>query len=349
MNIGPALPPSLKERRGRREDAESTDNASPPIIGPPLPPSLAATAAAASKGSGDGTDRGTHAAETAASGSERPPLLPGAAAKIGPPLPPGMVRGADAAPTVGPALPPGMTRGAGAAPTIGPALPPGMARGAGAAPAIGPALPPGMRRGASSGTSIGPERPPSAADCASASRKREWDRVRSAAADLIPGEASAGNEQKASHPGDEGREEWMTVPPVFDKRQSLLVAQGLGGLAPAPEGPKRPQGPPRRPGDASFEEQGDGESDSASDGADEHGDGERSAQKRVKYTTGPSLLEQHVSRADEVATRQEGQPRYRQFDREKEFTDHKKRDASFYAKKAGGLGSRYGPAQRGDK
>lgn len=326
VSVGPALPPSLKERQERGRGAEAVGAASEVPTGPPLPPGLAARDC--SDGAGG---KGARAGDNATIGPPLPPPSPPrAAVTIGPPLPPGMVRGAVAATPVGPALPPGMRSDGDGTSVIGPALPPGMARGAGTKLAAD-------------------QESPSAAERAPTSRKREWDRVRSAAAGPATGAASVGDAGTAAHPGDEGREEWMTVAPVFDKRQAVLAAQGLGGFATPSEGPKRPPGPPRRPGDAAYEAQGGEDSGSGSDGDDEQERGGGNEQKRVKYSAGPSLLERHVSRAEEVASRQEGRPRYRQFDREKEFTDHKKRDASFYATKAGGLGARYGPAQRGDK
>lgn len=285
MTVGPALPPGFRQQE---QDAEASDDAPAPALGPPLPPGLT------SRSGGGGGDSAGFEGTLCAEKASGPAAL-------------------------GPALPPGLPA------SIGPALPPGLAtRGA---PAVGPSPPPSA--------------PENSAE--RLSRKREWDRVRSAEAP-----AKAGDEGAAAHPGDEGREEWMTVAPVFDKRQSMLAARGLpSGLVPAEkEDAGRAQGPPRRPSDVLYEADGGGEAgDEDSDGAgEETGVGE--VMKRPRYAEGPSLLEQHVARGKEAAARRPGEPKYRQFDREKEFSDHKKRDASFYKARGGDLYSNYGPAQR---
>jgi Protein of unknown function (DUF3752) len=228
-------------------------------------------------------------------------------------------------------------------------------------PVIGPPLPPGLsaRATAPEAPTIGPPLSLAGSDCGNevvTSRKRDWDRV--LARESSSSAPTTGKQSAPAHPGDEGREEWMTVPPVVDRNATMLAARGFSSgkdIAGASGDSRRGPQPPSLHSDAIYEVAAprDGEDANRGGARNERGDSdaeddvEAVERKRPRVRDGGSLLEQHRAKAKREEGRGAGQPRHRQFDREKEFTNHKTRDASFYASKSGGLFSRYATSRKG--
>lgn len=207
---------------------------------------------------------------------------------------------------------------------------------------IGPPLPPSLVREAERSASrqaeagrsvIGPPLPPAALPAGP--EKDAWAAVRRREAE------DACETGPARHPGDVGREDWMTLVPevtgfrgggeVVDGKRGFgtgrSVASGGGSAVEARKAPVRP-------GDALLED-GD-ESDS---GEEE----EERVVKKARVEGGASLLDMHRgTREREKET--EGPGKLKQFDREKEFSNHKRRDVGHYAEKGGGLAGKYGNA-----
>lgn len=308
MTIGPSLPPGLV--RNPCPGSNSSDDHR----------SDSAKSAAYSKRNEQGS-REAQPSRTSAqlAGKNRP---------LGPPLPPDFHRGSRPAPEdLATAQPSPSNPDDGQNPGLGPALPPPSPSTA--AKSIGPALPPSLSGRVEKSSKLEVDLPVNA-------RKREWDRVRKA------------DERDESGGGVE-REEWMLVPPTADRHAASLLARGFNSgkaaaaakaealtVARRGKGVHTGDGVPVRPGDRDFAVQhaeGDG-SDS-----DDAGDHVPSVAKRPRVSDGPSLLQQHREKL--AAKPAEGA--FKQWDREAEFVvNHKKRDASYYTGRDGGLSSRYG-------
>lgn len=196
--------------------------------------------------------------------------------------------------------------------------------------AIGPPLPPEIsdsRKIANANTRGG--------DWATNARKREWELARE-------------DDGDGKKPESE-REEWMLIPPEVDRSAVSLAPRGFNSRAAAaaaevgreaessrPKNGRTKAGVPIRPGDAEY---ADAEPKSVDENSsDDGGFRDNSFAKRQRSDDGPSLLELHRTKA---GAKSHGGP-FKQWDREAEFVvNHKKRGASYYTERDGGLGSRY--------
>lgn len=307
MGIGPALPPSLALERKKPNGALSPprQDSVQPSIGPPLPPTVRGGIPAVSKGT------------TEANTVQLPPPDTYDEDRTG--------SFTDTAPRQRKAS------------RIGPPLPPSLSRAAPEKESAPPACRPR--------TTIGPALPPTAPSSKEPDvvRREAWEAVRAQ-----EGAAGSAATARVRHPGDEGREDWMTVVPEvtgflggggavvggnrgFGTGKSVASGGGAVGMDAAKA--------PVQPGDEALLKHDAGDED---DDVSECDDGpEETDAKRPRVEGEASLLEIHrAKQAGGVSGGANG--RLKQFDREKEFSNHKNRDVGHYADMGGGLSAKYG-------